>query len=448
MKRLSYLLPALVLFFIIPFKPLNAQKVLSFSLKEAQEYAFENNYSLRNSNYDVHIAREMVRQNTAIGLPQVDAGLDYMDYLNIPTTLIPGEFFKMPGTFQPIKFGLEYNTTVKAKITQLIYSGQYLVGLQTARAYLETSKQKLVKDKMTIRDQVAESYIGFLIIQESIRILDSTYSTISQMVNEAREIYKNGLIEDIDVSQLELNKTNLEATLISTKNQRLIAYNFLKFYMGVKEDVQIKLTDDLTFFLGEVNKDYLMNNPFDYNSNIDFKMLKKQEYLVLMQYKLAKTAYQPTLAGFLGTSANAQRNEWNFFDSKGTWYNTTNWGLSLTIPIWSSGSRRHSVAQARMNLEKMKVSEEQIRISLQLQVEASRNDFNKSYLVFNVKQQGLETATKIYERTIIKYRKGISTSTDLEQKYNQLLQAEGDYTQALFDLLKARIRLTTLLEKT
>jgi outer membrane protein len=444
MKRIGF---ALLVCFILLISYAKAQKELAFSLKEAQDYAYENNYSLKNSNYDVHIAKEMVRQNTAIGLPQIDGGIDYMDYLNIPTTLIPGEFFGQPGTFQPIKFGLEYNATVKARLTQLVYSGQYLVGLQTARAYLETARQKFVKDKISIRDQVAESYIGLLILQESLRILDSTYTTVTQMVNEMREIYKNGLIEDIDVTQLELNKTNLEATIITTKNQRLIAYNYLKFFLGVKEDQQVKLTDNLNFFLGEINKEYLMNNPFDVNNNIDFKMLKKQEYLVLMQYKLAKTAYQPTLAGFVGVSENAQRNTWNFFDRSGLWYNTTNWGLSLTIPIWSSGSRKHSVAQARMNLEKMKVSEEQVRISLQLQVESSRNDFNKSYLVFNVKKQGLETAQKIYDRTAIKYRKGISSSSDLSQKYAQLLQAEGDYTQALFDLLKARIKLSTLLEK-
>jgi outer membrane protein len=424
-----------------------SQGPLLFSLKQAQDYAFENNATLKNALTDVKISEKMVKQNTAIGLPQVDAGIDYIDYLNIPTTLIPGEFFGQPGQDVAVKFGTEYNTTVRAKITQLVYSGQYLVGLQTARAYLETVKQKFVRDKMDIRDQVAESYIGLLILEESLSILDSTYKTLSAMVDEAKAVYKIGIIEDIDVDQLELNKTNLEASLITTRSQRLLAYNYLKFLLGINIDKQIKLTDDLKFFMSNVDHDYLMNNPFDYNDNITYKLLKKQEFLVKMQYKLSKTAYQPTLAGFLGTSYNAQRNDWNFLESNGVWFNTTNWGLSLAIPIWSSGSRKNSVAQARLNVEKMKVSEEQLKTSLQLQVETVKNDFNRAYLVFQAKKQGLETSNKIYERTTAKYRKGLSTSTDLNQKYNQFLQAEGEYTQAMFDLLKARIKLATLLEK-
>lgn len=449
MKKTGTLFVIVIFSFLFLITGSKAQKVLSFSLKQAQEYAYANNYSLKNSNYDVQIAKKFVKQNTAIGLPQLDAGIDYMDYLNIPTTLIPGEFIGQPGTYFPLKFGLEYNATVRARLTQFIYSGQYFVGLQTAKAFLETSKQKYVKDQMNIRDSVAQSYIGLLIIEESITILDSTYKKLSQMTEDARKTLQAGMIEDIDVEQLELNKSNLEASLISTKNQRLIAYNFLKFLMGVKDDQEIRLTDDLKFFLSNIDREYLMNNPFDYNNNINYKMLKRQEYLTLMQYKLAKTAYQPTLSGFIGTSVNAQRNDWNFFNggASGLWYNTTNYGLTLSIPIWSSGNRKYSVDQAKLNLEKVKVADEQLKILLHLQVETSKNDFNKSYLVFLVKQKGLTTADKIYERTVIKYRKGISSSTELDQKYNQFLQAEGDYTQALFDLLKARIRLSTLLEK-
>ncbi len=447
MKNFVNLYAVLFSIAVLSFGEAKAQKVLSFSLKEAQDYAYDNNYTLKNSNNDVQIAKKMVKQNTAIGLPQIDGGVDYIDYLNIPTTLIPGEFAGQPGTTFPVKFGQEYNATVRAKMTQLLYSGQYLVGLQTAKAFLETSKQKFIKDRMSIRDQVAEAYIAFLILEESIGILDSTYVALTQMVNEAKIVLQNGLIEDIDVDQLDLNLSNLEATLITTKNQRLISYNYLKFLMGIKEDQQIKLTDNLTYFLSVLDQEFLMNNQFDYHYNIDYRLLQKQEYLVTMQYKLSKTAYQPTLAAFLGTSYNAQRNDWNFMNSNGIWYNTTNWGMTLTVPIWSSGSRKYAVDQARLNVAKMKVNDEQLRTSLQLQVETVKNDFNKSYLVFQAKQKGLATANKIYERTAIKYGKGMSTSTDLNQKYNQFLQSESEYTQALFDLLKARIKLATLLEK-
>jgi outer membrane protein len=421
--------------------------VMSLSLKEAQDYAFENNYDLRNSAKDVEIARKIVKQNTSIGLPQIDGGIDYMNYLAIPTTLLPGELIGQPGTFVPIQFGTQYNATLRARATQLVYSGQYLVGLQTAKAYLETAKQKMIRDQMDVRDLVAEAYISFLIVEESAKILDSTYKAVNQLVEEGKATLQQGLIEDVDVDQMELNRSNLEAMMINAKSQRLIAYNYLKFLIGVKETQEIRLTDDLGFFLKNVEKDLLINQQFDYTHNIDYSILKKQEHLVFMQYKLSKTAYQPSLAAFISASGNAQRTEWNFLDDSYPWYATVNWGLTLTVPIWSSGNRKYAVDQARLQVEKMNVMDEKVRTQLQIQVETLKKDFNNSYLVFENKQKGLETAGKIYEKTFKKYRIGVSSSTDLNQKYNQFLMSESDYIQSMFDLLKNRIRLAKLLEK-
>jgi len=423
-----------------------AQTPMSFSLKQAQEYAYEHNYDLKNSQYDVEIAKKLVRENTAIGLPQIDGSISYIDYLQLPTSMIPGDFFGQPGQDVAIQFGTKYNATISGQINQLLYSGEYIVGLQTAKAFLETERQKDVKNRIDVRDFVAEAYISYLIVNESIEILDSTFHIVNQMVDETMEFYKSGLMEQLDVEQMDLNKATLEATLITTRNQKVIAYNYLRFLLGI-EDEEIALTDSLNFFLERINQDYLMNTPFDYNYNIDYKLLKKQEYLVFMQYRLAKTAYQPSLTAFMDFSTNAQRNSWNFFKSGESWFGTINWGVSLYIPIWSSGSRKYKVDQARLEVDKMKVMDEKVRNSLKIQVETVRNDFMNSYLVFLNKKQSLKTAFKIYEQTVIKYRQGISSSTDLNQKYNQFLFSETEYIQALFDLLKSNIALSKLLEK-
>jgi outer membrane protein TolC len=146
-------------------------------------------------------------------------------------------------------------------------------------------------------------------------------------------------------------------------------------------------------------------------------------------------------------SANAQRNTWTFFESGQPWFKSVNWGLSLNIPIWSSGSRKFSVDQAKLNVEKMKVNDEKLKVGLSLQVETAKKDFTSYYLVFQNKKKGLETAKKIYDKTVEKYKQGITSSTDLNQKYNQFLVTENEYIQSMYDLLKVRIKLAKLLEQ-
>jgi len=424
-----------------------AKEVMTFSLEQAQAYAYENNYDLKNSTTDVEIARKMVKQNTAIGLPQVNAGIDYMDNVIIPTMLMPGELIGQPGTIIPVQFGTTYNSTIKGTLTQLIYSGQYLVGLQTAKAFLETSKQKNVRDKVDVRDQVADIYIRLLVVDEGIKILDSTYVVVSRLVEEARKSYQVGLIEDIEVDQADLNKSNLEATITYTKNLRNLGYASLKFVMGLNDNQELVQTDNLNFFIAQVNRDALTNQQFDYNSNLDYVLLKKSDYLTLMQYKLAKTAYQPTLSGFLSGSSSANRNSWNFFNTSEVWFPAVSFGFSLQIPVWSSGSRKYSVDQARLNVEKTKVTDEKLRVGLELQVATAKTDFSNAYAIYQNKVKGFQTALKIYEKTMEKYNQGMAGSTDLNQRYNQFLTSNSDYMQSIYTLLSQKIKLDKLLEK-
>ena len=422
-------------------------ETLSFSLTQAQTFAQEHNYDLKNSQNDVEIARKMVSQNTAIGLPQINAGLDYTDYLQRPTTLIPGEFFGKPGTYQSVSFVTPFNATLKGTVSQLIYSGQYLVGLQTARAFLETSRQKNVRDKIDVRDQVADGYIRLLVVDESIKILDSTLNVVTRLVEEVRQSYKAGLLEDIDVDQAELNRSNLQAVMTYTKSLRHLAYSNLKFIMGMKDDQEVTLSDNLDFFLSQVNREMLVNQPFDYATNLDYVLLKKSDYLTLMQYKLAKTAYQPSLSGFLSAQTLAQRNSWDFFKSDRTWFPTVVFGVSLQIPIWSSGSRKYSVDQARINVEKSKVTDEKMRSGLRLQVESARIEFSNAWAIYQNRGQGFATARKIYEKTLQKFKLGMVGSSDLNQRYNQFLTANSDYMQSIYTLLNQKIKLARLLEK-
>jgi outer membrane protein TolC len=438
------ILTIVILFFCFETQ---SQTPLAFSMLQAQEYAYEHNFDLMNSATDIVIAQKLVKQNTAIGLPQINGNIDYVDYLALPTSLIPGEFIGQPGTTFPVQFGSEYNATIKGSLTQLVYSGQYLVGLKTAKAYVETVRELNKKDKMDIRDLVANSYLVVLLYQEQTQIIDSILKVTSQMVDELRAALKLGLVEDIDVDQLELNKSDLEAMLINTNSQVVINISRLKFNMGLKESQEIILTDSLGQFMNSLSRDYLMTHPFDYKYNIDYTVLMKREYQVFMQYKLAKAAYQPSLSGFLSASGNAQRGEWDFFNDSKPWYGMANWGLSLSIPIWSSGSRKYAVDQAYLNYQKIKVNEEKLKTGLDLQVASAKNDFNNAYLVYLNKQKGLEVSTKIYVKTMKKYKEGVAGSTDLNQKYNQYLQSEKDYLLAIYNVLNLKILLSRLLEK-
>jgi outer membrane protein TolC len=194
--------------------------------------------------------------------------------------------------------------------------------------------------------------------------------------------------------------------------------------------------DDL---LAAVNREFLMDSKFDYNNHIDYKLLKGQTELSNLKLKLNQSEYWPTLVGFYSYNQNAMHDKFNFFtDNK--WYTSQVLGFQLDVPIFSSGNRKFKVQQAKLELEKMSVMDRQLQQGLSLKVKTVKADFNNAYLIYMNRKMSVTNAEKIYQKTEIKYKEGLSTSLDLSQTYNQFLNAQISYLTYIIELLINKAR--------
>ncbi len=422
-------------------------EVKEFSLREAQIYALEHNYDVINAVTDVEIARKKVKENLAIGLPQVDASAGYTNFIELPTQLIPAEFFGgEPGDFLEIQFGTQHNATWNASLNQLIFSGQYFVGLQAAQAYVSLMERSLEKNHIEIKDLIAKSYYPVIILQQNKVVFDSTLASLENMLYETDEYYKAGFLEDTDVDQLQLLISDMQTTIKNLENQLEIAYNTLKYMMGIPADEEIIVTDKMEDLIAEVNREFLLNSPFDYNQHIDYLMLKDQEQMATLQLKLNRSEYYPTMSGYYTYQQDAMRNEFDFLNG-GNWYTNQVVGITLNVPIFSSGNRSAKLQQAKLELEKLRVQENQLRQGLSLRVRTVKSEFNNSFLIYQNKKLAVNNAQKIYQKTEVKYRSGLSTSLDLSQTYNQYLTTQIDYLTSILELLNKKAELEKELTK-
>lgn len=452
--------------FLSVLPAIKAQEVKRFSLKEAQQYAMDNNYQIKNAKTDIEIARQMVKENTAIGLPQINAQVSYNYFMDIPTTLIPDflspaiisvneEIFGLEPTvdisgepqYFEAKFGVPHNASWGGTISQLVFSGQYLVGLQAAKAYANLTESTFEKSEIEIRDAVAKTYFPVIIIRENKNYLDSTLISMKRMLYETQEYYNNGFVEDTDVDQLKLMIADMETTLAYIDNQLKLANNMLKFMLGLRAEDQIEATESLDGLLASINSEFLVNSKFDINNNIDYELLKKGEKLSYLQMKLSKSEYLPTMSAFYQYQQSGLRDKFDFFDFNKTWFPSQMIGVQLDIPIWSSGMRKYKVNQAKLALDKVRVQDTELRQQLNLTIETYRSEFNNAYLIYNNRLKNLNIAKKIYQKTEIKYKEGISTSLDLSASYNQYLKGEIDYLTSILDLLMKKSDLDKLLTK-
>lgn len=432
-KNLCWLLTGVIL---ISGSMTTAQEVMRVSLQEARAYAMENNFDIKLADTDIEIARKRVKENISTGLPQVKGMVNYTNNIELPTQLIPGEFFGLEeGEFAELQFGTRHNANWSAGVSQMIFNGQFMVGLQAAQAFLKLRETSRKKAEIDVKTAIDQPYYTVVILNDSKTLFDSTLQSLNQMLYETRELYKAGFLEDTDVDQLEIVINTMQATLLNIESQLEIAVNTLKYQMGVGDEINIEVTEKSQDLISELEKSMLAQPEFVYERHIDYQLLQRQKQLSLLNVDLRRSEYYPVINAYYSYGQNAMRNTFNFFEGNEKWFTSQMVGVQMDVPIFSSGYRQHRVQQAKLEFEKVKIAEDQLKQGLSLRYSAVNAEFQNAYRVYQTKKLSSRNAQNIFQKTEVKYLMGISSSLDLSQTYNQFLSAQIEYLTSMLDLL-------------
>lgn len=447
MKKIQ-LIVLLTISFVIHAQTNLTKESYSFSLNEAIEHALKNNYNAINAARDIDAAKKKKWETTTIGLPQINASLGYQNNIELQRSLIPAEFFGgQPGEFAEVAFGTRHNMIGNATVSQLIFNGSYIVGLQSAKVYLQISENAKIKTNQEIREMVVNAYGNVLLANESIAILEKNKTNLEKTLNETTQIFKNGLIEEENVEQLQITLTTIKSAQENIKRQKVIATNMLKLILGITIEKELILTENLnSLALNNINFE-LSTTPFQVENSIDFKIqenLVQSKKLLLL---LEKSNALPSLAAAYNFGYNAFGNQFQFFTNNQRWLNFSNVGLSLNVPIFSSLGRSARTQQAKIALEQAKTQMTQVEQSLKLQFEKAKSDYEYSLEQLNTTKSSLTLAERIENKQQIKLKEGLSSSFDLSEAQRQLYATQQNYLQAMLDVINKKASLEKIITK-
>ena len=447
MKKIQ-LIVLLTISFVIHAQTNLTKESYSFSLNEAIEHALINNYNAINAARDIDAAKKKKWETTTIGLPQINASLGYQNNIELQKSLIPAEFFGgQPGEFAEVAFGTRHNMIGNATVSQLIFNGSYIVGLQSAKVYLQISENAKIKTNQEIREMVVNAYGNVLLANESIAILEKNKTNLEKTLNETTQIFKNGLIEEENVEQLQITLTTIKSAQENIKRQKVIATNMLKLILGITIEKELILTENLnSLALNNINFE-LSTTPFQVENSIDFKIqenLVQSKKLLLL---LEKSNALPSLAAAYNFGYNAFGNQFQFFTNNQRWLNFSNVGLSLNVPIFSSLGRSARTQQAKIALEQAKTQMTQVEQSLKLQFEKAKSDYEYSLEQLNTTKSSLTLAERIENKQQIKLKEGLSSSFDLSEAQRQLYATQQNYLQAMLDVINKKASLEKIITK-
>jgi len=418
----------------------------SFSLQEAIDFALENNRTAKNATRDIEAAKQQKWETTATGLPQLDANINYQNFLKQQVTVIPSEVLGgTPGEFSEVIFGTQQSSSATATLSQLLFDGSYLVGLQSAKVFLEISENAKIKTELEVRRAVINSYGNVLIAEESLAILEKNIEVLNKNLFEVTKIYENGLEEQESVEQLQITLSNVQSNLNNIKRLKEIAYQMFNITLGIEYDDSVILLDDLeSLTLKNIGLE-LLTESNEVNETIDYKIAENDKRSKELLLKLERSKALPKLDAFLNGSYTSFNDEFDFFNSDNKWFGASLFGLNLNIPIFSSGKRSAATQRANINLEKAKDDLTETEQRLKLQVASAKSDFKFAIEDYDNKKQNLNLAERIEVKNQTKFFEGIASSFDLRQAQTQLYTAQKELLQAMLDVINSKAELETVL---
>jgi len=436
----------LLFLFVISVAQAQDSKSYRFSLEEAIQHALTYNAQSINSGRDIAAAKQKKWETTTMGLPQINAGLDYQNNFAIQKSVVPAEFFGGdPGDFVEVAFGVKHSMNARATLSQLIFDGSYLVGLQAAKTYLEFYKNLKQKTDLDIRAEIINSYGQVLLLEENIEILKKNKTTLESNYFEANETFKNGLTEEETVEQIAITLGTINNALNNAKRLKDISYKMLKINLGLELEDEIMLTDQLESLTASQLDLALSTIEFNLDSNIDYLIglnNTEQKRLLMLQ---EKSNALPSLSANFNFGYNAFNNEFQFFSRDQRWLNYSFMGVSLNVPIFSSLGRSARTQQAKIELEKAKTDLSDISKKLQLQYQSAKSEYEFSIEEYFTNKSNLNLAERIEQKQQIKFKEGISSSFEFTEAQRQLYAAQQDYLQSMINVINKKAALEKIL---
>ena len=414
--------------------------VHAFSLADAVGYAQKNNLQVKNALLDIDIQIQTNKEIASAALPSLNSSLGGTNFLTIPTSLLPGQIFGgAAGTFIPVQFGTKFNANYGANFNQILFDGQVFIALQARATSLDWKRKNAALTEENIKANIYKIYYQLSASKTQLNILDANIERLQKLANDAAVMYKNGFAEKLDVDKVNVQLNNLQTEKLKANNSVTIGFMGLKMLMGMPVKDSLILTD----VINETNlsKDVLFEDNFEYGIRKDFQYLTTIKKLSEFNIKRYQLSFLPTITMNGAYTKNAQRTKFDFFDKKGSWFETALIGLNLNFPLFNGGARLAKMNKAKLELQQVDNQMTALKNNIDNELSQAKLNYMSSVATVNFQKKNMQLAENVYSQTKKKFEAGAGSNTEISAAQADLVAAQNNFMNALYTALISKVDL-------
>ncbi|RPE12732.1 TolC family protein [Chitinophaga lutea] len=429
---------------ILAVQPLAAQRDTSgphhFTLEEAVRYALRNQNNVLNARLNRQASLEKIREMRGKLFPHINVNGSLTDNLKLQTSYIP-DFSGNPDNKIPVQFGTKFSSQVIGEATQTILNSDYFLGLRAAKVYDQLSVKDYERTAIATRVAVSNAFFNVLVNRESIRLTDANLVQISKALKDTRARYDEGVSERIDVDRLQVSYNKSENQRANLERLMAFSLELLKFEMGMPLQESLTLEDELKSFARE------MPDSINYSvqDRPEYAMQRTQVELDKLNLKSKKLEVVPSLNAHINYGVNWFSDA--FSDLYKTGFGASNMGLTLSLPLFTGTERLFQVKQREITLQQSQNNLSYLTQQIQLEVREAWTTYKNNSASLLTEEKNMALTQGVYDRVLLKFGQGVSSSLDVTTADSDLKQAQSDYIQALLNTLISKVKLDQAMGK-
>lgn len=455
--KLYWKQPAIFFVVFMMLLSAEAQNTNEFTVNQAVDYAMKNSVQVKNALLDMKIQKQVNREITSAALPQLSGSSSLNYFPNVAVQTFPnfiaqgtygvlqnegvkdgsGNPIISPGDFGLIQaqFGTKYTSNAGFDISQLLFDGQVFVGLQARKASILFFEKQIEVTQEMIKVNVEKIYYQLVVGRQQLTSIDANIDRFQKLLNDTKEIFKNGFAEKLDVDKVSVQLNNLRTEKLKLQNQLDAGNSGLKFLLNMPQKEKLILKDSLT---EDILKGNIMDTSYNYSDRKEYQLLQLGKKLNGYNIKRYKLSYLPTLAAYGNYYKNAQRNKFDFF-GKGQWFTSSLIGVKLSVPIFDGFAKAARLSKARLESDKTNNNIEQLKSSIDNDVQQSILTITSALATMDNQRQNMKLAEQVYNTTKLKYEQGLGSNQEIYTAQTELKVAQNNYYSALYDAIIAKI---------
>jgi outer membrane protein len=343
---------------------------------------------------------------------------------------------------------LSDNTRISNDISQTFDGNRYSVQLtQTLfnwEAFAERSKAYLREDiaeaeyysqLSNLLTDVAEKYFDALRAQDALSSVSSELLAIKNQLQQTEQLYSRQLAQITDLYSAQASVAATESQQVQLESQMLLSINALRSVSGIEAGELHILSDTADLASLDSNLGFWLNE-----AEINSPLIKTKK----LEVKTAEKSVSQRKGGYLPqVSLIVQRQDTDVgFDNMPMMRSDNTFiGLDVSVPIYSGGSKRALLREAK-SFEQIAISElRQVQLDVSARVRAAYLAVQGSSGVISAARKFLEFATLNADAMQTGFDLGATTSVDVLDALRDQYRAERELQRVRYDYIKSLLSL-------